>query len=310
MRNIYSKLIKRLNLVLGRVEALSKTDILLYSVVATVFFGIIDYATGPDFSFAIFYLLPIAFATWFSGRNDGFKISLLSVAAAFVANFLWPKSGVHFLVAYWDALTGLVFYSLTAVMLAELKTIMLKEKGMARTDFLTGINNSRNFYELAGIEIKRASRQNDPLTIAYMDLDNLKRVNDTKGHLEGDLLLQTAADIIRSGTRQTDIAARLGGDEFAILMPATGDKDAYAVLERVRNKIFDTFRTRNWEASVSIGAATCIMGRQCSVNTLIKAADYLMYEAKRSGKNRLVQRPIETIPAVIFEESGPLKPQE
>jgi len=289
---------------LNRGENLSKTNIFLYSVLAVVFLGVIDYITGPDFSFMIFYLLPISFAAWFSGRNDGFKISLLSVIAAFTADFFRPKAGVHFLVIYWDALTGLIFYVLTSIMLAELKTIILREQEMARTDFLTGINNSRSFYELAGVEVKRVHRQNDLITIAYMDMDNFKAINDTMGHLEGDSLLQTAASIIKSNTRQTDITARLGGDEFAVLMPGTSEKDARTVLERIRKEIFDAFRSRNWKASISIGAATCA-GRQCSVDTLVKAADYLMLEAKASGKNRIAQRPVETIPACNFAENAP-----
>ena len=297
---------KQIKSILRYGETLSETEVLAYSIVAAILLGILDYATGPDFSFTVFYLFPVAFAAWFSGRNDGLKISLLSVIAAYIANYFWPKPSVHFLVRYWDALTELVFYSFTTIVLAELKTIILREQEIARTDFLTGINNARNFYELAGIEIKRAHRQNDMLTIAYLDIDDFKRINDTMGHLEGDLLLQTAALLIRTGTRQTDISARLGGDEFVVLMPATGEKDARAVLERIRNEVFNAFKDRNWNASVSIGAATCL-GQQCTVDTLVKAADYLMYEAKRTGKNVLVQRPIETIPACIFEESAPLK---
>ena len=168
----------------------------------------------------------------------------------------------------------------------------------------TGINNSRNFYELAGIEVKRSHRQNDLITIAYLDMDDFKHVNDTRGHLEGDILLQTTANIIKTGTRQTDIIARLGGDEFAVLMPATDDKEAKIVLERIRAEIHDTFKSKNWDATISIGAATCI-GQNCSVDSLIKSADCLMYEAKEAGKNRLVQRFIENIPVCNFERSAP-----
>jgi diguanylate cyclase (GGDEF)-like protein len=189
-------------------------------------------------------------------------------------------------------------------MLAEIKTIIVKEKEMSRTDFLTGISNARNFYELAEFEIKRAHRQNDLITIAYMDIDDFKRVNDTKGHMEGDLLLQTTADIIKTGTRQTDIIARLGGDEFVALMPAASGKQAQIVLERIRTEIHDTFKTKNWDATISIGAATC-SGQNCSVENLIKSADCLMYEAKEAGKNRLVQRTIETVPVCSFKEISP-----
>lgn len=95
---------------------------------------------------------------------------------------------------------------------------------MAREDFLTGVLNSRAFYEMAQVEMARAARQDSPLSLAYIDLDDFKEVNDTLGHSTGDRVLQAVAATIMEDIRLTDAVARLGGDEFAILLSGSDRK--------------------------------------------------------------------------------------
>src|SRR6185312_6159583 len=105
---------------------------------------------------------------------------------------------------------------------------------LARIDALTGVANGRTFYDLARVELCRFQRTGRPFTVAYLDLDNFKQVNDRLGHPAGDDLLRRVAQVLRDNTRVLDVPARLGGDEFALLLPETDAEDALPVLSKLR----------------------------------------------------------------------------
>ena len=104
---------------------------------------------------------------------------------------------------------------------------------LARTDFLTGASNARAFYDQAQMEMSRLQRSGQPLSIAYIDLDNFKKVNDTRGHNEGDRVLKTVVETLKQTLRGGDFIARLGGDEFAVLLPSTNDEQSRALMKRL-----------------------------------------------------------------------------
>lgn len=196
------------------------------------------------------------------------------------------------MIQYWDAVTDLAFFSVTAVILSKLKITLLHERNSARTDYLTGISNARYFYELTDMELKRTFRNNSFITIVYIDLDNFKEINDNLGHMQGDTVLKIAAETLKNSVRAIDTAARIGGDEFIILMPDTDFAEAEKALRRIKTALNGALLTDDWKVTVSLGAATCA-GQQCSVDSLITLSDRLMYEAKANGKNRLVHRKVE-----------------
>ena len=156
------------------------------------------------------------------------------------------------------------------------------------TDDLTQLYNSR-FLKLAlRRETKRASRSGRPLSLLFIDLDGFKSVNDTHGHLYGSRALVEAAGLIRGSARETDVAARFGGDEFAIILPDTGGEGAYAVGERVRDRVaahlFLADDGLNLHLTASVGVAT-LPDVAASADELVAAADRAMYQVKDSGKN-------------------------
>ena len=157
---------------------------------------------------------------------------------------------------------------------------------MTKTDFLTGLANRRSFIESAQSEINRARRYENSFTVAYLDLDDFKSINDTYGHLIGDTLLRTVADTIRNNLRITDISARLGGDEFAVLFPDTDSEQSEIVINKMHDRLLDTMKENNWPVTFSIGAVTFVEPPQ-SVDEVIKKADDFMYSAKKDGKNRI-----------------------
>jgi diguanylate cyclase (GGDEF)-like protein/PAS domain S-box-containing protein len=158
---------------------------------------------------------------------------------------------------------------------------------MSQTDSLTGLFNSRHFFDRLGCEIDRAERYRRPLALLAMDADNFKHVNDTYGHLEGDHVLQTLASVIRDSLRRTDSGYRYGGEEFMVLMPEASLEGAARVAERIRSSFAAipmlTDDGQRFTCSVSIGVVSYSPGD--SPNSLVRRGDKGMYRAKQRGKN-------------------------
>jgi diguanylate cyclase (GGDEF)-like protein/PAS domain S-box-containing protein len=171
----------------------------------------------------------------------------------------------------------------------KLQAALENEKRVSRLDFLTKIPNRRTFYEVVEIEAKRARRYQRPLTLAYVDLDNFKQVNDMFGHSVGDDLLRLVGSEIQDNIRGTDTVARLGGDEFAILLPETDSEGASKVMTKVQSRLEQAVRRQNWAVSFSVGVVTFTTALD-SVEAMINRADELMYEVKRGGKSAIVSQ--------------------
>jgi diguanylate cyclase (GGDEF)-like protein len=164
----------------------------------------------------------------------------------------------------------------------------------AVTDELTGLFNHRRFQEVMTIEVERTRRFNQELGLIMLDIDNFKRVNDTYGHLQGDVVLREVARVLRESSREIDEPARYGGEEMAVALPQTGLQGAYEFAERVRQRIEDlqielidgggTLRV-----TASFGAASLPHSAKIDKDALVAAADAALYRAKRSGKNRTVK---------------------
>ena len=156
------------------------------------------------------------------------------------------------------------------------------------TDQLTGAANARSFSAIADAEVERAQRSQRDLSLAYIDVDDFKAINDRLGHPEGDHVLLEVSHMMRSVVRSTDTVARIGGDEFAILMPEIGASPARAVIERERGELA-RLRTVDGEPVLcSIGLVT-FDRPPTSLNELVAAGDELLYLAKESGKDRIEQ---------------------
>jgi diguanylate cyclase (GGDEF)-like protein len=156
------------------------------------------------------------------------------------------------------------------------------------TDDLTQLYNSRYLDLVLRRETKRASRSGRPLSLLFIDLDGFKSVNDTHGHLSGSRALVEASHVIRGSARETDVVSRFGGDEFAIILPDTGGEGAFAVGERVRERIaghqFLADDGLDIHLTASVGVAT-LPDVAASAEELVHAADKAMYQVKESGKN-------------------------
>lgn len=257
----------------------------LIGVMLVILLGVIDRISGYEISFSIFYLLPITLVAWLGKRHLALIISVFSAATWLYADLSTGHTYSHSLIPLWNSCMRLGFFVMATFAVTEIKYLLEREHAFARTDFLTGIANSREFYELAGVEITRAARFKRPFTLAYIDIDNFKTVNDTLGHSRGDILLQTVAATIRGNIRAIDIAARLGGDEFAVFFPETDEINGRTAVEKIQGELLKVTRDKNWPVTFSIGAVTSY--KACNLDELIKEADNLMYSVKDSGKNRI-----------------------
>jgi diguanylate cyclase (GGDEF)-like protein len=245
--------------------------------------GLIDVLTGAEISISVFYLFPILVATWLIGRWAGAFISVMSGITWLLADSLAGQTYSHLLILYWNMLVRLVFFLVSTFLLSELQVRLRRETDSARIDPLTGIANRRHFYELAELQIARANRYGEPFTVAYVDIDGFKAVNDRSGHAKGDTLLSLAASAIRANLRAVDVVARMGGDEFALLLPHTEKESGEEALLRVSSLLSDLARDGRWPVTFSIGAVTFIRAPS-SVDDMIRTADDLMYAARQSGK--------------------------
>ncbi|HEX4825021.1 MAG TPA: GGDEF domain-containing protein [Candidatus Polarisedimenticolaceae bacterium] len=161
----------------------------------------------------------------------------------------------------------------------------------ARTDPLTGLANRRVFDEALDREIRRSRRYGWPLTVVMADLDHFKVVNDSFGHLLGDLVLERAGEVLRHAVREADVASRYGGEEFAIVLPETPRVGGFAVAERIRCRIARAFSERGVGGhevalSISCGLATYPDDGLHAVE-IVARADEALYGAKRAGRNRV-----------------------
>jgi diguanylate cyclase (GGDEF)-like protein/PAS domain S-box-containing protein len=173
----------------------------------------------------------------------------------------------------------------------RVRVALEQEKDASRCDFMTGLNNRRAFYEMGEFEAKRAKRYQRAMTLVYIDVDNFKAVNDTQGHQAGDELLIQVGKTIKNGVRQTDITARLGGDEFVVLLPETDAAGGAVVSDKLHKTLAAEMEKNGWPVTFSLG---CVTSNETHLDfdDLVKESDALMYQSKKSGKNRCSVAPV------------------
>jgi diguanylate cyclase (GGDEF)-like protein len=252
----------------------------IVSIVSMIIVGVIDYLTGSEISVSLFYLISIFVAAWFVGRRFAFVISLLSAIMWHIASYTLTDTHIYPAVAYWNTFVRFGFFIITAYLIATIKIRLDTERHFSREDALTGVANVRSFYEKMENEIFRSRRYKRPLTLAYIDLDDFKQINDQNGHSAGDEVLQKVARTIDTNIRVIDTIGRLGGDEFALLLPEITAKQAQVTIKRLGICLREVMDA----VTCSIGVIT-ILHNPPAAQEIIKMADDLMYEAKRAGKD-------------------------
>lgn len=257
-------------------------------VSAICLLGALRTETDVDFTFASLAILPVLVIAWVGGRKQGLVGAFIAAAMWTVADIAADRQFSTDWIPWANALTLMMTYGLVALLAAQVRHQFEREYQHASQDALTGLQNRRAFLEAGTAEVERARRYAHPLAVIFLDLDDFKQLNDTRGHEVGDEALQATAQALLGALRSSDRVARLGGDEFGVLLPEI-DHDAAAEAGRKICLAVNAALERFSPVKASIG--TGWFGKaDREFSEMLKVADELMYEAKeRAKKKRLVR---------------------
>lgn len=303
---------------LGYFRKQSRLFFALLGILVTLLIYIIDCATF-DFSMFEFYLLPVAIAVWFAGRNVGIFMALVAAVSEIAADMaITPNHSSHW-VHVWNFFLNLSFFIGATYLLEFLKKTLTslenasatekiinrqlhseieyrkhleqeirKTQGELRTlsftDPLTGVYNRKGFVSLASQQVKVAIRNKQAIGLLFADLDGLKRINDNLGHQEGDQALIEVARVLKESFRESDVVARIGGDEFAALTLQRRKDGDNILVARVRENLdkYNTEAVPSHKLSLSIGIVYYNAQQPRTVDELLSEADKLVFEQKQA----------------------------
>mgnify|MGYP003624559303 CR=1 FL=1 len=269
--------------------------------------GLLDWFSEADIAASLGYLLPISVAAWGFGRIGSVIVAGLCAGMWLTIDLMTAVEGVTPALELVNMVVLTVAFQLFGLLLATLRSQLDHERMLARTDPLTSVHNRRAFWSAAAREVTRGRRQGTPFSLAYIDVDGFKGVNDNFGHRAGDELLRRIAHALQEDLRDLDMVARLGGDEFVILLPGAAEAGAGKVISRLQKRLAKARWRQSFDIDFSIGVLTVVESPE-SVEELVGRADELMYQVKRSGRGFVlfdVLRASEDLPATDVPKSGP-----
>ena len=257
----------------------------LLILLITAVLGMIDLATGYEYSFSVFYLLPVSIAAWY----DQYKITVLTIM---LSGMTWLIADIHAghhysntFIPLWNAFVRLGFFSIVAFLLINVRKNWQEMKNLAMKDQLTSLDNSRALDIEYRILRKLNFRKQSLFAIGIIDLDGFKAVNDTHGHHRGDEVLLQFSQILKKSCRSSDIVARLGGDEFAIILLDIDETQAYLCDDHLRTLFAESGLNQKYGVDFSMGLAI-LSELPENLEDATKTADQLMYQSKSLGKSQ------------------------
>ena len=257
----------------------------LLILLITAVLGMIDLATGYEYSFSVFYLLPVSIAAWY----DQYKITVLTIM---LSGMTWLIADIHAghpysntFIPLWNAFVRLGFFSIVAFLLINVRKNWQEMKNLAMKDQLTSLDNSRAFDIEYRILRKLNFRKQTCFAVGIIDLDGFKSVNDTHGHHRGDEVLLQFSQVLKKACRSSDIIARLGGDEFAIILLDIDETQAYLCDHHLRTLFAESGLNQKYGVDFSMGLAI-LSELPESLEDATKTADQLMYQSKSLGKSQ------------------------
>ncbi len=293
----------------GGIKKRGQTFLVLLGLALIAAVGALDLVTGYEFSVSLFYLLPIALLAWVGGRRLGIVASTVSAIVWLAVDILSGHQYSHLALVVWNAAIRFGFFITVAWLLAEVNILLEGERVMSRSDFVTGAASASYFYVLLQSEIDRASRYGHPFSLAFVDVDDFKSINDTYGHGGGDQALRSVTTHFLRRLRRSDVLGRLGGDEFGILLPEADEITARGVMSRMQQAIPLKIGDRDCVVALSIGVTTFVAAPR-GPSEAVGMADQMMYEVKRAGKNGVRFSVYDGQSDVAAAESGvPAPPQ-
>jgi diguanylate cyclase (GGDEF)-like protein len=254
------------------------------SIILVVVIFIIDLTSATVIRLHVLYIFPLVAISLHSN-----KISLVLSAVALATLFqliTFYVDGIPFVSLVVDLLISFFSAAMAVILARAVRNKNFELATLSTTDWLTGLNNRRNFETIGNFEIERQKRYGGMFSLAVIDLDGFKKLNDSMGHHVGDVALKLLSTILQEHSRQPDTFARLGGDEFAILMPNTSASDCESLCRALISRIASQMAAASFPITASIGYTSFEYAPE-SISAALKIADIAMYAAKSKGKNRV-----------------------
>lgn len=272
------------NLANAFLKKLSTGWITAFTLLCIAVIGIIDYLIGPGISLGILYLAPTALATWYIGQKPGIAVAVLSAIVGRATDVIAGVIIVHPWLTAWNVVVHLGFMVIIVSLITHQQSFLRIEQQLARTDSLTGIFNRGEFIDRLQYVFNIAKREHWSVTLAYIDIDDFKHINDEKGHAEGDKVLRLVAAQLLASVRHTDIVARVGGDEFAVALPHADQTAAESFIQQLLSALSKAANEST--VTCSIGCLT-FSPPPPDAESALKATDLLMYQVKKHGKSNV-----------------------
>jgi len=247
--------------------------------------GMIDLATGYEYSFAVFYLVPVSIAAWYDNKYMASFTIILSALTWLYADY---GAGHHYsnsIIPYWNACVRLGFFSVFAFLLFKIKRNLADMTVMAMRDSLTSLNNTRAFNLEYQTLKKRHPKKDQTLAVGIIDLDGFKSVNDIYGHSKGNDVLVEFAHVLKETARMNDVVARMGGDEFVVILQDANSQGIEEYAKRLRNKFLLSGLKQQYGVDFSMGIRI-YAELPDNLDDATRQADQLMYQSKARGKSQ------------------------
>ncbi|WAU74702.1 GGDEF domain-containing protein [Acinetobacter sp. TR11] len=270
---------------LGRLFAHNPMIRRLLILLITAVLGMIDLATGYEYSFSVFYLLPVSIAAWY----DHAKVTVVTILISAITWLFADINAGHLysnpIIPLWNTIVRLGLFSIVAFLLINVRRNWQEMKNLAMKDQLTSLDNSRALDIEYRILRKLNFRKQSLFAVGIIDLDGFKAVNDTHGHHRGDEVLLQFSQVLKKSCRSSDIVARLGGDEFAIILLDIDETQAYLCDHHLRTSFAESGLNQTYGVDFSMGLAI-LSELPENLEDATKTADQLMYQSKSLGKSQ------------------------
>jgi diguanylate cyclase (GGDEF)-like protein len=271
-----------LKAVMSVLNTLPKAAVMGISIILILAIGTIGTLISAPASLLIFYLIPVVLSTWFVGVRPGFVAAGLSAIA--IAYGQWIPSQLA--LSLWNGGVAGLVGCVVADLIHRIKISTEIERQLSRTDASTGAINRRFFMELLEAEFNRAERYRFPMTLVYMELDNLTEINQRLGYQKGDELLYQFVEQLSEALRANDVVARLSDDEFAMILPQTNDSQAQQVFTRILPELKTALEAEDVPIECIFGVMTFLEMPEDFTVLNDEAAKFLK-KTKADGQSRL-----------------------
>lgn len=260
----------------------SHGTIFLLAYVLILLLGVADYLTGTTYSIAIAYLIPIVPVARYIRNRSGVIIAVIAVFVSVVSDWIRSLDVASLPPLIWSALVYLAFILIIVRILSKLREEEEKVEEWAAEDALTGVANSKAFFQAAETEMHRSQRYGGPFSVGCIRINNFAAATEAFGAESGGVLLSHVATTIRRNTRNIDVVARTGDTDFAVLLPETEADDAKQTLAKVQKHLVRAAAAAGWPVTFALGAVA-FAKPPASFEELRAKVDKVIFSVKRSS---------------------------